>query len=1409
MAGCQDLSQLGQSSFHTSLPSHKSGGVHFAPHPLPCDSCFVSALVLPSQRRVSQAATRDYGTFQNATHIISSMAGTASAGKAVRQAIGEITLRLHPDSRDLTSDFVKGQSTGQCVLHMDEGILPSHGSLRESHKRPPLVNRVVIEAAGTVLRPPAMAPLISPRTLLREQVITTINKLNRDYDLAIQIPDVNQDSASVAKRAEHDAAFARSDKIMRLLTYVSSEQSFLLDKVLHAFDWEALAASEKWLRPYDCRDPSLATARRPKAGFPGEALELQTVLLSVLERATHIIGVRPQSVATAGEHVEGFQPRREPSVEVENPNEGGADPVDSFVRDTDSEYPLVNYAARALPYETRGTIPEQTDLRKSTTPQGIPNISSSDSAANVSTWLDAHPAPGESSPVLSTVYTEISGIGDPSLYKPISGVSEPTEPANLQCRLDATWPKFPHWLIQVPFAIAWEITRIALHCDVDLDEIILSYDETWRDYDTLYRVLREQHPFNGKGFPERPTLDAWTAGLSGFESSNGQHVSFAASLVQTKNARSGPIFSLKLEPAILDQGCRLHRKFGSDRFLEIVVPSLSSWTTPIREPDVSREVIGWLSSQVHHLAGRQWRAFYARDAGRKILQTDVFLDPRPRSILQKRLSYFAEDGFNFDDGPSPDHRPVHIVRESRPKLEVGEMLDWLLQLDRNGHQPYHKLFARIQLGLTKTTAVACLDQNQIRHQQKNIESPTKRVMNDGIGRMSLSLARKVRDVLGLSDIPCTIQGRLGSAKGVWIVDVEDTGSDVWIETWPSQRKWDCDFIHQEYRTLEIKHVAAEPRSASLNIQFLPILEDRAKDKQAMRKFVGDRLLDQLSDEFKVQKDALKHPLQFRQWVNENFAARKQRMTQNSVPFLAGLPESKEEQLTYLIDGGFEPTKQKFMQDMLWELRRARYKNLLKKMNIKIPSSAYLYMVVDFWDILEENEVHICFSSTFRTESFSDSMLHECDVLVARSPAHIASDIQKVKAVFKPELRALKDVVVFSAKGDIALADKLSGGDYDGDRAWVCWEPVIVSNFENAAIPAKPDISKYLRKDETSYGDLTREIDKPLAALAMITRGIVFNMQPSFLGIATKFKEQLCYNLNDVDNEQALLLSALLGSLVDQSKQGFEFTERDWRSFERQVLNGCAIQKMIQPAYEHETWMGGGDPVHIIDHLKFSVAKPNIEEELRKLNRDTSLSPSPSRELVTLPSSAEAAPNAEYWDADLGEPYNEVERLASTFLVLKNVLRNLNEDLEAIKTKWTTSMASVKDENERPSLMVDVFKEWCAIEPRADRELDPWLVAYLKPSHAPEGLSMWALIRASASFKRWYRHKPKLLWRMAGIQLQFIKSMASRDKTPVTVVPSMYAALKPDSKFISQAVSRMKEGMQYSGVEFRDDTADDE
>ncbi|KAJ0348670.1 hypothetical protein COL154_013723 [Colletotrichum chrysophilum] len=436
------------------------------------------------------------------------------------------------------------------------------------------------------------------------------------------------------------------------------------------------------------------------------------------------------------------------------------------------------------------------------------------------------------------------------------------------------------------------------------------------------------------------------------------------------------------------------------------------------------------------------------------------------------------------------------------------------------------------------------------------------------------------------------------------------------------------------------------------------------------------------------------------------------------------------------------------------------------------------------------------------------MLHGCDVLVARSPAHLVSDIQRVKAVFKPELRALKDVIVFPAKGDVALADKLSGGDYDGDRAWVCWEPAIVSNFENANVPTRPDLSGFLRKDEASFGDLTREVGKFSAASAMITRSITFEMQPKFLGIVTKFKERLCYSMNDVNNEQALWLSTLLGCLVDQPKQGLHFTAGDWQRFRDKVLSGCQV-RVEEPAYEQNTWTSREKPVHIIDFMKFTIAEPAIAEELCKLSQTMTLSPGSSREVTPLTSceDGDGAQAAEYWDADLVGPYKDLEKLASTDLVVKRVLTNLRVDLETIKTKWDSSVVPVKDKSQRPGLMVEVFKEWCAIRPRADAELSPALLTWLEPSYASEEHSTWALLRASTSFKYWHK-KPKLAWRMAGIQLQFIKSMARRGQVPVSVVPSMYAALKPDGKFIRQAVSRAGEAME-PGVGVGDDAADDE
>lgn len=67
------------------------------------------------------------------------------------------------------------------------------------------------------------------------------------------------------------------------------------------------------------------------------------------------------------------------------------------------------------------------------------------------------------------------------------------------------------------------------------------------------------------------------------------------------------------------------------------------------------------------------------------------------------------------------------------------------------------------------------------------------------------------------------------------------------------------------------------------------------------------------------------------------------------------------------------------------------------MNIGLGRSTYAFMIADPLAILEENEVHIGFSNLFRDakSGWAETMIHDEDVLVARSPALLPSDIQKV------------------------------------------------------------------------------------------------------------------------------------------------------------------------------------------------------------------------------------------------------------------------------------------------------------------------------------------------------------------------------------------------------------------------------
>ncbi|KAI1336697.1 RNA dependent RNA polymerase-domain-containing protein [Xylariaceae sp. FL0016] len=991
--------------------------------------------------------------------------------------------------------------------------------------------------------------------------------------------------------------------------------------------------------------------------------------------------------------------------------------------------------------------------------------------------------------------------------------TSPNETHESEPRLQKVWPVLPSRFDHAPLAVRWEMLRIALHCGVATEDIRMEYDDTLLNQSRFWERCRDLPVFQveRKDLPERSRSEAWVAALNeNFLSNDQVHVVVLSATLTFNPAETGPLFHLQLQPLRLDLPHRLDRRFGSDRFIELVMPATSSHDMKrlgekLGDPNLS-SIRRWLVRSSHVLLGRVWSSFCIKDASPRKIHKDDTLRPETKVIQQERVYLFAEDGNDFvASGGSPLSSKGETF-SSHTKMGRYQLLDWLLQIPNNQEQPILKLFQRIPLGLSRTWPTVLLEPEQIRHLPHDILSPTGKNMNDGIARMSPALARKVRDIMGLSDIPAGYQGRFGSAKGFWIRDTTDMSDNIWIETAFSQRKWICDYSEADHRTFEVRNEAKELKSASLNLQLLPIFEDRAINPSEMKKQIGEFLRRSLSQEMELQKVAMGDPLLFKLWVCENSPARRQdRVRAGHVPWLGGLPINREDQMEILLNQGFDPTKLEFLRKMAYDLRKEKCEELQTKLNVNIGRSTYAYMVVDFLGVLKEDEVHLGFSSKFSDErsGFSETFLHGMDILVARTPAHYPSDIQKVKAVFKPELGSLKDVIIFPTTGNTPLADKLSGGDYDGDIAWVCWEPTIVENFQNAPTPVVPDLFEegYLNKHTLTFESLAPRHGGPKEVITeFLDQAFEFNMEPNLLGTCTNYKEKLCYSRGSVQDEYAIFLSTLISHLVDRAKQGIIFTEHQWNAIrkdlnahQRDPYRSKQRQDPPAPEYKNSSFSGRGTPNdHLIDYVKFVVGKPTVEKELRELN-------------VFLG-------RAEHFDEDLVRFYKHYEkfkrpdderRRAEASGVYKpttweRVFKNLEKDIHAVVKGWRESSR----EEDFEAKLSRAFDRWQAILPSSKVHSNT-VKALREERFAALGLSVWDLLKASFCFKMYYRSS--FPWYVAGHQLGFLKAMYTGWRTgdagrvpPVLLTPGMYAGSKPDAKFV-RAIAALGEGRKVGGV----------
>lgn len=694
-----------------------------------------------------------------------------------------------------------------------------------------------------------------------------------------------------------------------------------------------------------------------------------------------------------------------------------------------------------------------------------------------------------------------------------------------------------------------------------------------------------------------------------------------------------------------------------------------------------------------------------------------------------------------------------------------------------------------------------LDEHQIIRQEDDIRHNGE-VMNDGAGRISPSLAAKVKDMLALSYTPSAFQGRLGGAKGMWVIDYSKNNSEDWIEIYPSQQKWNrrdsCLPDDPSHRTLEVVGVSGPLKSADLNTQLLPLLMDRAPDKNAMKESLSAQLQNGLREKLDDIQAAMEAPHTFKKWIRESNANLKDKLKAGAITCLASLPISHEERLNVMLDAGFLPKENLFMKEQALKLFTFRCEELKARLNITVGKSCFPYMVPDFWGALEANEVYIDFSSfTDDVTGFQGVVLRDVDILVARSPAHFISDVQKVRAVVKPQFLGLKDVIVFPIKGNPSLAAKLSGGDYDGDRAWVCWEPSIVNNFVAAEVPDVPNLvdEGYLRKDARKYEEIVHGYRNPVSRF--LKASFDFSMRPSMLGICTNFKENVCYKEKSVNTPAIVYLSQLLSDLVDQAKSGLTFDQDLWTKLKDEKIRDAKNRRIIpmKPAYSDGVVDACRSSGHILDHLTV-VAHEAVDKAVLEFHTNFGVPPS--------------------WDDDLVIEYNWAAELAASNKAYADLLDSLKADLSKLQDTWGKFPWRTKTEDVKARitpLKEDLYERYRDIRPPGDNIIGTTMVG-------PNGnsLSQWELLKASTLFASYKRKNGKdvsnFVWWMAAKQLCHLKATFGGTGDPHSIIPRMYVLLRPDNNFIRRipnsgfASSQLEERASVVNIEELEDRDDD-
>ncbi|KAL7620981.1 hypothetical protein AAE478_008292 [Parahypoxylon ruwenzoriense] len=301
---------------------------------------------------------------------------------------------------------------------------------------------------------------------------------------------------------------------------------------------------------------------------------------------------------------------------------------------------------------------------------------------------------------------------------------------------------------------------------------------------------------------------------------------------------------------------------------------------------------------------------------------------------------------------------------------------------------------------------------------------------DGVGKIAPNRARflvqNLHTTKSIKAIPSVFQFRLGGSKGILVQWPEVPFNEVHLR--PSQNKFAA--VSKGLEIIKTSRFSV----ATLNRQTITILSCLGVPDEVFEV----KLKKQVADYERAMEEPRAAMQLLSKYIDQN-----------------GITTT----MAQMIADGFMDTEEPFFMAILQVWRAWSMRLLREKARIVVEQGAFVFGCVDETrtlrghseatepDSKDPNTLPQIFLQVPKVGSKPGELSGYTVItgicMLGRNPSLHPGDIRVVEAVDVPELRHLRDVVVFPAVGDRDIPSMCSGGDLDGDDYFVIWDPQLI------------------------------------------------------------------------------------------------------------------------------------------------------------------------------------------------------------------------------------------------------------------------------------------------------------------------------------------------------------------------------